>query len=192
VDDPGASRIRIRPLRRSDAAALAPLLRDGQVTRFLPPRVRRESSKAFVARVLREQRAGEGFSFAVHRAGSREAIGQIRLFRWSRFESEAEVGFWLRRSAWGHGYATEALELLAARAFRRERLHRLAATVVEGNLRSARVLEKVGFRREGRRRGAARIDRQWVDLIEFGLLREEWERGRARGRASKRRAGRSG
>jgi ribosomal-protein-alanine N-acetyltransferase len=53
-------------------------------------------------------------------------------------------------------------------------LHRISADVVDGNDRSARVLEKAGFRLEGRRRDDARVARQWADILEFGLLSEEW------------------
>ncbi|MCI4347891.1 MAG: GNAT family N-acetyltransferase [Thermoplasmata archaeon] len=149
------------------------LLRDGRVTRLLPPRVRRETGRQFVTRVLREQRDGEGVSFAVRPLGSREVIGQIRLLNWSRSERTAEVGYWFRRKYWGRGFATDALRLTCRFGFAHMSLHRLEAIAVVGNVGSRRVLEHVGFRLEGRGRRAARLSGCWADEWRFGLLRGE-------------------
>jgi RimJ/RimL family protein N-acetyltransferase len=163
----------LRPLQPRHGSAIAPLLRDGRVTRFLPGRVRRETGPTFVARVLREARAGEGVAWVIERADDREIVGQIRLLHWHRFEREAEVGYWLRRRFWGHGYGTEALRLACRYGFGPMRLERIAAAVVAGNERSVRVLLHVGFREEGRRRQEVRLGSGRADVIEFGLLRSE-------------------
>jgi [ribosomal protein S5]-alanine N-acetyltransferase len=172
-------RIRLRPLRLSDAPALDRVLRDGRATRFLPPRVRKETGRQFVLRVLREDRRGGGKAFAIIPVGSTEAIGQIRLLNWHPTAREAEAGYWIRRSHWGRGFGSEALWLTCRYGFRRMALHRIEAIVVEGNFGSRRVLEKAGFRFEGSSRRAARLGGQWVDDWRFGLLRGEL-RGRAR------------
>ena len=57
---------------------------------------------------------------------------------------EAELGYRLARNAWGHGYATEGAQALAARAFDLG-VRNLTATVYEENLASQRVLEKLGM-----------------------------------------------
>jgi len=158
-----------------DAIALDPLLHDGNLTRMLPPRVRRESGKQFVDRVLQEQRQGDGFAFVVLPVGSPDVIGQIRLLNWAKVERDAEVGYWIQRKHWGKGYGTEALRLICAFGFKSLRLHRIEASVVDGNDRSAGALENVGFRLEGRSRRSALVSRRWVDTLEFGLLREEWQ-----------------
>jgi [ribosomal protein S5]-alanine N-acetyltransferase len=166
--------VTLRPLRTSDSVVMEGLLRDGRVTRLLPPRVRREGGREYTLRVLHAQRQGEGFAFAIVRSGSRSVIGQISLLSWAKAERRAEVGFMVQRSHWGKGFGTEALRLVCDFGFRSIRLRRLAANVIEGNLGSARVLDKVGFRLEGTRRQAARVSRGWADVLEYGLLRREW------------------
>ena len=104
---------------------------------MLPPRVRQESGKQFVQRALQEQRQGNGFAFAVLPAGSPGVIGQIRLMNWAKAERRAEVGYWIQRKHWGKGYGTEALRLICAFAFKSLRVHRIEASVVDGNNRSA-------------------------------------------------------
>jgi len=169
--------VRLRPLRRSDIPALDRIRSDRRVTRYLPPRVRTEGGAKFVTRVLAKDRRGEGRSFVICRAGSTDVLGQIRPFAWSHPERRAEVGYFLRRDCWGHALAPEALRLVCSYGFRSMAIHRIEATIVVGNHRSGRVLEKVGFRPEGRRRRAARLAGRWADEAIFGLLRPELRDG---------------
>lgn len=126
-----------------------------------------------MARVLRERRRGDGQPFAICPVGSTGVIGQIRLMNWSRLDHEAEVGFWIARGQWNHGYGTEAVRLVCGYGFRSMALHRVEAIVVVGNVGSRRTLEKVGFREEGRSRQSARQSGGWADTWRFGLLRDE-------------------
>ncbi|GAB1310506.1 Acyl-CoA N-acyltransferase [Madurella fahalii] len=87
-----------------------------------------------------------------------------------------EVAYWLGEAAWGRGIMTEALGAFVGWLFDRfPRLMRLEAAVFDGNEGSVKVLGKVGFVLEGRRRKQG-VDRfgSWCDVLEFGLLREEW------------------
>jgi len=165
--------VELRPLQLSDARALNLVLRDRRATRFLPPRVREETGTQFVTRILREKGREEGTPFAIRPVGSEETIGQIRLFNWSPLEREAEVGFWIRRKHWGQGFGTDALRLICRFGFRSMSLHRIEAIVVVGNVGSRKVLEKAGFRAEGRNRKSARLGERWIDAWRFGLLRGE-------------------
>jgi ribosomal-protein-alanine N-acetyltransferase len=132
-----------------------------------------------VNRVLREQRAGDGFAFVVVPVGSEEVVGQIRLLGWSHSERHAEIGYWLRRARWGQGLGVEAVRLVCGFGFRFMRLHRINATVVVGNDRSARVLVSAGFRREGFVRHGALLATGWRDEWLYGLLRGELRLERA-------------
>lgn len=166
-------RTELRSLRLSDMEALDRVLRDRRATRFLPARVRRETGRQFVTRVLREYRRGGGPAFAIRSRETAETIGQIRFINWSSANREAEVGYWIRRKHWGRGHGTEALRLACQFGFRTMGLHRIEAIVVVGNRRSRRALEKVGFRMEGLSRQVSRIGSRWQDEWRFGLLRGE-------------------
>jgi RimJ/RimL family protein N-acetyltransferase len=165
--------VSLRPLRRSDAAALDRALRDRRVTRFLPPRVRHETGRQFVTRILSEHRRGGGPAFAIRPAETEETVGQIRFLNWSPGERKAEVGFWMRRKYWGRKFGTEAIRLICRYGFRSLSLHRIEAVVVAGNWGSRRALEKVGFREEGLSRQSLRLGDGWGDVWNFGLLRGE-------------------
>jgi ribosomal-protein-alanine N-acetyltransferase len=167
------SSVILRPLRPNDALTLNEILRDRRVTRMLPPRVRHEGGRHFVRRLLAEQAQGKGIPFVIVPVGTDEVVGQIRLLDVSPSARSGEVGYFLRRRAWGKGFATDALRLICRFGFRTMSLHRVEAKVVAGNLGSRRVLEKVGFRQEGHARRAARLADGWADVWAFGLLRGE-------------------
>jgi RimJ/RimL family protein N-acetyltransferase len=79
------------------------------------------------------------------------------------------------RSGWGHGYGTEATQLMLSHAFRQLALHRVALTVFEFNERAIRSYEKCGFKAEGRARDAIFRDGRFWDEIHMSVLAEEWE-----------------
>ncbi len=85
----------------------------------------------------------------------------------------AEVGYFFAPDAWGNGYATAAVERVVDYAFEELRLHRVHARVFAFNEGSARVLEKVGFEREGVLREAAYMHGEYVDELRYGLLEPE-------------------
>jgi RimJ/RimL family protein N-acetyltransferase len=91
-----------------------------------------------------------------------------------------ELGFALRRDAWGRGYVREILPVLVAWAFGPLGLHRLEADVDPRNEASIRALERLGFRVEGRLRDRWQVTGEVQDTLILGLLEPEW---RTRGSA---------
>jgi RimJ/RimL family protein N-acetyltransferase len=113
--------------------------------------------------------------FALHPAGSPPAAdadpADVRL-------DEVEVGYRLRRKAWGKGYATEGTRALIRKAFTELGVRRVFATTMTVNTGSRVVMEKSGLRY------LRTFHAEWDDVIEGGelgdveyeLLREDWER----------------
>ncbi len=86
----------------------------------------------------------------------------------------AEAGYWLGRAFWGRGITTAALQLVTAHAFAAHReLRRLWAVPFARNVASVRVLEKCGYRCEGRLRQSAIKDGVVCDQLMFAILRDE-------------------
>ena len=84
-------------------------------------------------------------------------------------EAEIEVGYFLKKSAWGKGYATEICKRLLAFAFEQTDLPEIVATTDNGNAASQHVLTKCGFQLKGRRYCYAEDD-----CPDFRITREEW------------------
>ena len=87
----------------------------------------------------------------------------------------ANIGYWLAKPYWGRGLMTAAAHRFVQYAFERLEVVRLTAEVFSWNEASARVLEKVGFRREGRLRKHREKDGRLVDVFYYGLLRDDVE-----------------
>lgn len=84
----------------------------------------------------------------------------------------AEIGYWLGRTYWGRGIATEALIAVTEHAFANYDICRLFAHVFEWNPKSMRVLEKAGYRCEGRLRKSVTKDGETIDQLMYALIRE--------------------
>ena len=163
-------RLRLRRIRRSDATAFAQMFHDPEVHRYLSRRRARESGLAFVRRAGESARAATAFRLVVEDRRTRSFVGTVGLVGLDWEEGHAELVYSFRREVWGRGYATEAGARVVRWAFGELKLHRLGAGVTDGNVRSVRVLRKLGFRPEGRRRQARRSGSMWVDDLEFGLV----------------------
>jgi RimJ/RimL family protein N-acetyltransferase len=87
---------------------------------------------------------------------------------------QAELGYELSPLYWGQGYATEAARAMVAFGFTHLNLHRIWASCVAENERSARVLERVGLRCEGRLREDQWMKGRWWDTLLYGILEHEW------------------
>jgi RimJ/RimL family protein N-acetyltransferase len=117
--------------------------------------------------------SGDGATLIVCR--DEEPLGMVALFDEDDVTGTATIAYYLDPDQWGNGYATEAVGLLCEYAFAERRLHKLRAEVIEPNDGSRRVLEKLGFEREGRLRDEKFVRGEHVDIHRFGLLADEWE-----------------
>lgn len=107
-------------------------------------------------------------------------VGGINI----RFNFEnliGEMGYSIARGLWGRGLVTEAAKAVLDTAFATHSdLQRVRAMADARNLASQRVMEKIGMQREGLLRRNRLHRGELVDEVWFGVLREEWEQGRAR------------
>ncbi len=99
-----------------------------------------------------------------------QAVGGIGLIVRDDIErTSAEIGYWLGRAFWGRGLATAAVRGLTEHAFRRHALTRVYALVFAENAASIRVLEKAGYRCEGRLRRSAIKDGVVRDQVLYAI-----------------------
>ena len=118
---------------------------------------------------------GTGTRLAVDRVSDKAFIGWCGLTRWNPDYRSASMGYYLDDAAWGHGYATEAGRALLQWAFDTLDLNRVQAETDTRNAASARVLEKLGFVREGTLREDCVVNGEVSDSWVYGLIRREWQ-----------------
>lgn len=87
---------------------------------------------------------------------------------------EANIGYELNPDYWGRGYATEAAHAIVTFGFAELDLHRIWAECVADNLGSARVLEKLGMRREAHFREHQWYKQRWWDTLIYAILDDDW------------------
>lgn len=122
----------------------------------------------------REMELGHAWPFFVFDLSGRTLMGAITLSNVRRGVAETgTLGYWVGLPFAGRGVATAALQAMTGFAFRSVRLHRLEASCLPANMASRRVLEKVGFLKEGEARAYLKINGAWADHILFGLVADD-------------------
>jgi RimJ/RimL family protein N-acetyltransferase len=87
-----------------------------------------------------------------------------------------EIGYWIRKSAHGMGYVTEATKLLTQFAFEGLHANRVFITVAAPNVRSSAIPKRLGFVHEGTLRNSVRdVEGNLHDRLIFGMIPEEWK-----------------
>jgi ribosomal-protein-alanine N-acetyltransferase len=143
-------RLILRPWRDADRAPFAAMNADPRVMEFMPTRLTREQSDRQVDRFI-EMLASTGMTFyAVEERASGAFIGAEGLFPVGQlpFAPAVEIGWRLRPEAWGKGYASEAARAVLAHGFGPLGLDEIVAYTAALNIRSQRVMERIGMVRD--------------------------------------------
>ncbi len=182
-------RLVLRRFTEADVDDLFDLDGDPEVMRYLTggrPTPRDVIRDDILPRFLRYYERFEGFGFwaAIERSTG-EFLG------WFHFRppegsglDEVELGYRLKRSAWGKGYATEGARALIRKGFAELGVRRVFAQTMAVNTASRRVMEKAGLAH------VRTFHEDWTDPIEgaehgeveYALTKADWERQEAAGR----------
>ena len=134
-----------------------------------------EEQRAQLALAAREADAGTGYAFAIIDRSDGAIAGRVALANIVRKAwQNATLGYWVDQARNGRGLATQASRLALAYAFGTAGLHRVQAGVMPRNVRSVRVLEKIGMRYEGLSERYLKINGVWEDHRMYAITAEEW------------------
>ncbi|HEY3912297.1 MAG TPA: GNAT family N-acetyltransferase [Stellaceae bacterium] len=144
------SRLLLRPWRDADLAAFAAMSANPAVMEFLLPIAQPGGCESWAARLQAHWR-DHGFGrWAVEIPGVASFIGVVGL-AWIPYEAHftpaVEIAWRLARAYWGRGYATEAAGAALDYGFDSLGLREIVAVTVPANLRSRRVMERLGMMR---------------------------------------------
>lgn len=185
-------RLTLRRFTAADAENVLSLDGDPEVMRFLSSKLKslEEISNRVLPRLADSPFRWSGFGYwAAETRPARQFIGwfalrpvrpaETSMVQWADapdLPGVVELGYRLRRSAWGRGYATEGALALVSAAFADPRVREVVATTMAVNAGSRRVMEKAGLRL------ARTVVVDWDDPldgseqgeVEYRLLREDW------------------
>ena len=174
-------RLLLRPFETSDLDALFAIHADEANARYLynEPRTRAQTEE-----LLERKRAGsavgaegEWLSAAAMLRATGELVADVSLLWASELHRQGEIGFIVHPAHHGRGYATEAARPLLAFAFETLGLHRVYGRLEARNVGSARVLEKLGMRREAHLVENEWIKGEWQSELIYAMLAAEWAGG---------------
>ncbi|HKZ95753.1 MAG TPA: GNAT family protein [Hyphomicrobiaceae bacterium] len=170
----------LRPPQLGDYAAWAELraMSRAHLVPWEPAWPRDDLTKSAFRRRLRhyhrEARDDLGYAFSIFGVADDRLVGGLTLSNVRRGVSQAAtLGYWLGLPYVRRGLMTEAVRALVPYAFDVLRLHRIEAAVQPNNCASIRVLERLGFTREGYACSYLKINGAWQDHVLFALLAGE-------------------
>jgi len=173
-------KINLRRIRRSDAESIYRHVIDREIARytFIPHPYLIEDAYAFIRLSHRQIRRKTNFPLGMEQKETGQIIGMISLDHVSHEHKNAELGYWLGKQFWGQGIAKEAIKLILSFGFKELKLKRIYARVMHPNIASAKLLEKSGFTYEGTMRKMLYRRNQWLDMLWFGILKDEYHADR--------------
>lgn len=175
-------RVRLRPLGQDDAAALWEAINESR-DHLAPwlPWVRHvqalADAQAHVARARTRWRRGTDLAMGIFARDEGHLLGGCTLYPHTWALRVFEIGYWLRRTATGHGYAAETVQVLTRFAFEELKANRVEIRVDPRNAKSRAVAERIGFVYEGTlRRCAPGADGKPADRMVYALIADDDQR----------------
>ncbi|MEU3453594.1 GNAT family N-acetyltransferase [Micromonospora sp. NPDC006766] len=171
-------RLLLRAFTSADLDALHAYRSRPEVTRFLyhdpydEAAARTALERARGRTALREP--GDALNLAIVLPETGELVGDVLLFWTSAEHRQGEIGYVLHPDHVGRGYVTEAARELLRLGFDGLGLHRIVGRLDARNAASARVLERLGMRREAHLLENEFVKGEWTDEVVYALLDREW------------------
>ena len=133
-----------------------------------------DDTKAYVQHIIstQGQTPRKVYEFAITLKGDGSLIGGCGLYL--EEHSQASLGYCLNRTFWGRGFATEAAYSLCQYGLCEIHLHRIFATCRPENTASARVMEKLGMKKEGTLREHFYAKGKWQNSFMYSVLADEF------------------
>jgi RimJ/RimL family protein N-acetyltransferase len=170
-------RLLIRPLTPDDLDRHHALFSDPDVVRYLyfGPFDRAAAQEHLERRSVVELPSEGGWiNFGVEVQGGGVLIGELAMGFISAGHAHYEVGYVFDAAYEGHGYATEGAAMIVELAFAGLGAHRVSGRLDARNERSARVLERLGMRREAHFLEDEFVKGEWTDELVYAVLEPEW------------------
>ena len=169
-------RLWLRQLALKDVDFVFQHFGDPEVSRFLldePPMTHIEQAEDLIR--FYEDPEGRAYNRwgLVHKEQDL-LVGTCGYHRWSRPHRRSEIGYDLAQAFWGQGLMREALAAVLRHGFEAMGLNRIEAFVHPQNTRSVRLLQRMGFQREGLLRGYLYQEGRSHDEFIFSLLKGDW------------------
>ena len=170
-------RLTLRGMRVSDAEDMYAYAKDEPVTRYLTwtPHPNLHHTKEYLTYIGQRYRTGDFFDWALICKEDGHMIGTCGFTAFHFSSDSAEIGYVLNPAYHGQGLATEAVREVIRFGFEELSLHRIEAKFMMENIRSQKLMERVGMQLEGYAREALKIKGSYRTIGTCSILKREWE-----------------
>ena len=170
------NRLQFRQLQPNDVPKVYELFSDKDIVRFDGGRTMGSINEAFqFISVFSMYNPNSYIRWAVESRETGEFIGTAGFHKLSSEARRGEIGGELLKKSWGAGIGKEALFGLTQFAFLNLGLNRITAMISPKNLAAQKIVEKMGYLREGRLRDWEYWDGSYTDMDVFSLLARDWQ-----------------
>ena len=168
-------RLILRGMRVSDAEDMFAYAHDPEVTKYLTwdAHASVDVSREYLTYVGQRYRTGDCYDWAVVSRADGRMIGTCGFTRMLFSDDAAEIGYVLNPAYQGQGLMTEAVSAVLRFGFDNLPLHRIEARFMQENLRSRRLMERVGMQFEGYAREAVLVKGLYRTVGVCAILRDE-------------------
>ena len=175
-------RLLLRAMRVRDTEDMYAYAKDPEVTRYLlwSPHKSPDYTRSYLEYLAGRYRLGQHYEWAMVSKADGHMIGTCGFSRIECPHNAAEIGYVLNPAYWGQGLVAEAAERVLRFGFDVLGLHRVEARYMVGNDESRRVMEKLGMRFEGVRRGSMLVKGVYRDIGICSILVNEYRERRPR------------
>jgi ribosomal-protein-alanine N-acetyltransferase len=170
-----SERLVLRQLTYDDVDFVFQHLSHPRVTEFLldePPLVERSQAREIID-FFKEPESKTRNRWGIVLKESNQLIGTCGFHKWDKRHFRAETGYDLSPDYWGRGIMAEALRVVIKNGFETMGLHRIDALVYVKNLRSVKLLDKLGFKREGILRDYFFLNGRFYDHYLMSLIKAD-------------------
>jgi len=168
--------IYLRPLEINDAdGPYVGWFNDAEVCSGNAHHIYPYTRQAAIEYIEHAQNFGNELIFAIVQKADNRHIGNVKLKRINSVARSAEFAIVIgEKDCWGKGYSKQVARLMLDHAFFTLNLNRVYCGTYDTNIAMRKLAEYLGMQEEGCRRKAAFKDNRYLDVIEYGVLREEY------------------
>ena len=167
----------IRKLKKSDASSLYKNVKDKEIVRYtlnIPHPYQKKDAAEFIGRSIKEWNEGKSYVFGIEI--DKEIVGICSINNIDKESRHGTLGYWLGKKYWGQKFMSKAAKAVVDFGFKELKLHRIEVTHFAENIASQKIIQKLGFKLEGKEREKIFRFGRWHDHLLYGLLEQDFSK----------------
>lgn len=176
------NRLILRPLHKGDEKALVINMNDIDICRGLkdveyPFKIKHAKQWISFNKKMWHEKNTKTIPFGIILKKNKSLIGGISLNKYNKKNNSAEIGYWIGKKYWGKGYAEEAAASVITFCFSKIGLKKIDARVLFYNVRSKKLLKKLGFTKKSSKNVViCKADNKKYTDLTYVLLKDRFDK----------------